>query len=194
MTMVTWRVRAVTVLSLVIYHCMLSCVFGVSDNSVASVRTLRGKSAHNLLDNTIDHTDEANDLESLSSLSSLSSSSSFHTSDHAYIDRYRTCFGCKIILSSSVTNKNLYDSSSLVAIMSSILRIMDEKEDSITYNRDPSKLCSYSGEESCSHTLVIFTYACCIHILLLFSHTLCHSFLGLTLMLRMAIRCRVSPD
>jgi hypothetical protein len=172
--MVTWRVRAFTVLSLMIYHCVLSCVFGVSDNSVASVRTLRGKSAHNLLDNTIDHTDEANDLESLSSLSSLSSSSSssFHTSDHDYIDRYRTCFGCKIILSSSVTNKNLYDSSSLVAIMSSILRIMDEKEDSITYNRDPSKLCSYSGEESCSHTLVLFTYACCIHILLLYWHTL----------------------
>ena len=191
MTMVTWRVRAVTVLSLVIYHCMLSCVFGVSDNSVASVRTLRGKSAHNLLDNTIDHTDEANDLESLSS---LSSSSSFHTSDHDYIDRYRTCFGCKIILSSSVTNKNLYDSSSLVAIMSSILRIMDEKEDSITYNRDPSKLCSYSGEESCSHTLVLFTYACCIHILLLYWHTLSHSFLGLTQILRMPIRRRVSPD
>lgn len=70
---------------------------------------------------------------------------SLHTSDHNYVDRYKTCFGCRIALSTSVQNKHLYDTASLPAMFSAISRLMGESEDSIIYDRDPSKLCLYAG-------------------------------------------------
>jgi hypothetical protein len=73
----------------------------------------------------------------------------------AYVDRFETCFACNILLSSSVVNKNLYDDSSLTAMLSAIHLIMNEPEDSITYDRDPSKLCPYTGKH-CNFVFIFF--------------------------------------
>lgn len=63
-----------------------------------------------------------------------------------YEDRFSACFACYISLSSSTENKNLYDQSSFAAMMSAIHLIMDEPEDTIVYDRDPERVCAFTGE------------------------------------------------
>lgn len=71
---------------------------------------------------------------------------SYFNSASDYVDRFVTCFACSISLSNAVMNINLYDDSSLAAMQSFIQRLMEEPEESILYNRDPERLCSYSGD------------------------------------------------
>ena len=69
-----------------------------------------------------------------------------HTRANVYVDRFSTCFACHVALSSNVANINLYDASSLAALLSAITLVMDEPEASIVYDRDPSRVCSFSGD------------------------------------------------